>query len=157
IVMHSSASERAINAVLARLAEHKLSGHLSRGEERTVIGVVGAGIPVTLREEVESLEGVQETIRITRPYKLVAREVHTQDTIVQLRGVAIGAPSCVVIAGPCAVESEEQILHTARAVRAAGATLLRGGAFKPRTSPYAFRGMGEEGLRLLALARDETG
>src|SRR5437764_1348663 len=104
IVMQSSATKRAIDAVLARLAEHKLSGHLSRGEERTIIGVVGAGIPVTLREELESLEGVQETIRVTRPYKLAAREFHPQDTVVEVGGIPIGGPSCVVIAGPCAVE-----------------------------------------------------
>jgi 3-deoxy-7-phosphoheptulonate synthase len=100
---------------------------------------------------------VQEAVRITRPYKLASREFHPHNTVVYVRGIPVGAPGCVVIAGPCSVESEEQIVGTARAVRAAGATMLRGGAFKPRSSPYAFRGMGEEGLRLLALAREETG
>jgi len=157
VVMRSSATERDIQAVMARLTEYGLSGHLSQGEERSIVGVVGAGIPPTLREELESLEGVQEAVRITRPYKLAAREFHPQDTVVHVRGIPIGGPGCVVIAGPCAVESEQQIVETARTVRAAGATLLRGGAFKPRSSPYTFRGLGEEGLRLLALAREETG
>src|SRR5262245_29562757 len=157
VVMRSSATERDIQAVMARLAEHGLSGHLSQGEERSIIGVVGAAIPPTLREEMELLEGVQEAVRITRPYKLAAREFHPQDTIVHVRGIPIGGPGCVVIAGPCAVESEQQIVGAARAVRDAGATLLRGGAFKPRSSPYTFRGLGEQGLRLLALAREETG
>src|SRR5262245_53940419 len=157
VVMRSSASERDIQVILERLAEHRLTGHISQGEERSIIGVVGAGIPPTLREELELLEGVQEVVRITRPYKLAAREFHPQDTIVHVRGIPIGGPGCVVIAGPCAVESEQQIVETARAVRASGATLLRGGAFKPRSSPYTFRGLGEEGLRLLALAREETG
>jgi 3-deoxy-7-phosphoheptulonate synthase len=157
VVMRSSATERDIQAVMARLTEHGLSGHLSQGEERSIIGVVGAAIPPTLREELEVFEGVQEAVRITRPYKLAAREFHPQDTIVHVRGIPIGGAGCVVIAGPCAVENERQIVETARAVRDAGATLLRGGAFKPRSSPYTFRGLGEEGLRLLALAREETG
>jgi 3-deoxy-7-phosphoheptulonate synthase len=157
VVMRSSATERDIQLVLERLAEHKLTGHLSQGEERSIIGVVGAAIPPTLREELELFEGVQEAVRITRPYKLAAREFHPQDTIVHVRGIPIGGPGCVVVAGPCAVESERQIVETARSVRASGATLLRGGAFKPRSSPYTFRGLGEEGLRLLALAREETG
>jgi 3-deoxy-7-phosphoheptulonate synthase len=157
VVMRSSASQRDIEVILERLAEHRLTGHISQGEERSIIGVVGAGIPPTLREELELLEGVQEVVRITRPYKLAAREFHPQDTIVHVRGIPIGGRGCVVMAGPCAVESEQQIVETARAVRAAGATLLRGGAFKPRSSPYTFRGLGEEGLRLLALARAETG
>ena len=157
VVMRSSATERDIQVILERLAEHRLSGHISQGEERSIIGVVGAGIPPTLREELELLEGVQEVVRITRPYKLAAREFHPQDTVVNVRGIPIGGHGCVVMAGPCAVESEQQIVETARAVRAAGATLLRGGAFKPRSSPYTFRGLGEQGLRLLALAREETG
>ncbi|HEU4322532.1 MAG TPA: 3-deoxy-7-phosphoheptulonate synthase [Roseiflexaceae bacterium] len=157
VVMRSSVTEANIAAVLERLSEHALVGHIVRGEERTIIGVVGASIPPTLREELELFEGVQETVRITRPYKLAAREFHPPDTIVSVRGIPVGGGGCVVIAGPCSVESEQQILQTARAVRDAGATMLRGGAFKPRSSPYTFRGMGEEGLRLLAQARDETG
>jgi 3-deoxy-7-phosphoheptulonate synthase len=157
VVMRSNATEQDIQAVQNRLAEHHLLGHLSRGKERIVIGVVGGNIPEALREELELVEGVQETIRITRPYKLAAREFHPDDSIIQVGPIMIGASRCVVIAGPCAVESEQQIVQTARSVRAAGAVLLRGGAFKPRTSPYSFRGLGEEGLRLLALARQESG
>jgi 3-deoxy-7-phosphoheptulonate synthase len=157
VVLRNSASEQDVEAVLERLAEYRLNGHISKGEERTIIGVVGASIPPTLREELELFNGVQEVVRITRPYKLAAREFHPQDTIVNVRGIPVGGPNCVVIAGPCAVENEQQIVETARRVRAAGATMLRGGAFKPRSSPYTFRGLGEEGLRLLALAREETG
>jgi 3-deoxy-7-phosphoheptulonate synthase len=157
VVMRASASARDIDAVLRRLEEHQLKGHLVHGEERTIIGVVGAAIPPTLREEIELFEGVQQTVPITRPYKLTAREFRPLDTIVDVCGVRIGGGSCVVIAGPCAVESEEQILTTARAAREAGAAMLRGGAFKPRSSPYTFRGLGEDGLKLLAQARAETG
>jgi 3-deoxy-7-phosphoheptulonate synthase len=158
VVLRNSATESNIAAILERLKEHNLIGNIVRGEERTIIGVVGAGIPPTLREELERFEGVQEAVRISRPYKLAAREFHPHDTVVSVRGVPVGGDSpAVVIAGPCAVESEQQIVETARAVRAAGATMLRGGAFKPRSSPYTFRGLGERGLQLLALAREETG
>jgi 3-deoxy-7-phosphoheptulonate synthase len=157
VVMRATATEQNIDTILSRLEEHQLKGHLVRGEERTIIGVVGAAIPPTLREELELFEGVQEAVRITRPYKLAAREFHPDDTIVDVRGVKVGGDTFVVIAGPCAVEGEEQILSTARAAREAGASMLRGGAFKPRSSPYTFRGMGEDALKLLAQARDETG
>jgi 3-deoxy-7-phosphoheptulonate synthase len=105
----------------------------------------------------ERFPGVQETMRVTRPYKLTGREMHPHDTIVDVSGIKVGGGDCVVIAGPCAVESEEQIMTTAYAVREAGATMLRGGAFKPRSSPYTFRGLGKLGLELLAQARAETG
>jgi len=157
VIMRATATEENIATILSRLEEHQLQGRLIRGEERTIIGVVGASIPPTLQEELELFEGVQETARITRPYKLAAREFHPHDTIVDVRGIKVGDGSCVVIAGPCAVESEEQIMTTARAAREAGANMLRGGAFKPRSSPYTFRGMGEEGLQLMAKARAETG
>src|SRR6266496_624289 len=157
VVMRAAATEQNIDTILSRLTEHQLKGHLVRGEERTIIGVVGATIPPTLREELELLDGVQEAVRITRPYKLAAREFHPHDTIVDVRGVKVGGDSFVVIAGPCAVEGEEQIMSAARAARAAGAHMLRGGAFKPRSSPYTFRGMGEEALKLLAQARAATG
>src|SRR5205085_9350539 len=112
VVMRATATEQNIDTILSRLQEHQLQGHLVRGEERTIIGVVGAAIPPTLREELEMFDGVQEAVRITRPYKLAAREFHPDDTIVDVRGVKVGGSSCVVIAGPCAVESEEQILNT---------------------------------------------
>lgn len=157
VVMRSSATEQDLEAVIARLREHGLSGRVTYGEERNIVGVIGAAIPPTLREEIERFPGVQEAVRITRPYKLAAREFHPHDTIVRVGDITIGGGSSVIIAGPCAVESETQIMTTARAVREAGAHMLRGGAFKPRSSPYTFRGLGEEGLRLLALARAETG
>jgi 3-deoxy-7-phosphoheptulonate synthase len=158
VVMEPTATETNIQAVLERLGEHQLKGHLSQGDERTVIGVVGAGIPPTLREELEHFAGVTQTVAITRPYKLSGREFHPEDSVVEVNGIKIGGNNpCVVIAGPCAVESETQIMTSARAVREAGATMLRGGAFKPRTSPYSFRGLKEEGLKLLAQAREETG
>lgn len=157
VVMQAGSNEAQIEAVLERLGEHQLRGHMVYGEERTVIGVVGAAIPPTLKEELEHFSGVKETLRITQPYKLVSRELRPADTIVEVRGIKIGGGHSVVIAGPCSVESEAQIMTTARAVREAGASMLRGGAFKPRSSPYTFRGMGEQGLQLLAQARDETG
>ncbi|NJN65609.1 MAG: 3-deoxy-7-phosphoheptulonate synthase [Chloroflexaceae bacterium] len=158
VVMRSDATEADINAIQERLAEYHLKGHLSSGEERTIIGVVGASIPPTLREELEFFTGVAQTVRVSSPYKLVSREFHPQDTVVEICGNKIGGNHpCIVIAGPCSVESEEQIMATAHAVREAGATMLRGGAFKPRSSPYAFRGLGEHGLQLLAKAREETG
>jgi len=157
VVMRSDATEQNIAVVLDHLAEHQLRGHISIGAERTIIGVIGASIPPTLCEQMGMLDGVQEAVRITHPYKLVTRSFHPEDTVVDVRGVEVGGRACVVIAGPCAVESEEQIVETARAVRAAGAVMLRGGAFKPRSSPYTFRGLGVEGLKLLALAREETG
>jgi 3-deoxy-7-phosphoheptulonate synthase len=156
--MDNTATKADIDAVMERLNEHNLEGHLSEGEARTIIGVVGAGIPPTLRDELEHFSGVEQTVRITSPYKLTGRDFHPEDSVVDVRGVKVGGLNpCVVIAGPCAVESEEQIMSTARAVRESGATMLRGGAFKPRTSPYSFRGMKEEGLQLLAQAREETG
>jgi 3-deoxy-7-phosphoheptulonate synthase len=157
VVMQTGSTRANIDAVLERLKEYNLQGHLTIGEERTVVAVVGATIPPTLREEMEHFSGVKETVRITQPYKLVSREVRPHDTIVDVRGVKVGGGSVAVIAGPCSVESEEQIMESARAVREAGATMLRGGAFKPRSSPYTFRGLGELGLKLLAQARDETG
>jgi 3-deoxy-7-phosphoheptulonate synthase len=157
VVMRVGATQDHIDAILARLGEYGLTGKITYGEERNIIGVVGAAIPPTLREEIELFPGVQEAVRISRPYKLTSREFHPHDTVVHVRGIPVGQSPCVVIAGPCAVESEEQILQTARAVREAGGTMLRGGAFKPRSSPYTFRGLGEQGLKLLALAREATG
>jgi 3-deoxy-7-phosphoheptulonate synthase len=122
-----------------------------------VIGVVGSPLPDTLKEALERLPGVEEVIRVSKRYKLVSREFYPLDTVIQVRDVTIGGNEVVVIAGPCSVENERQILETARAVKAAGASMLRGGAFKPRTSPYEFRGLGEQGLKLLAKAREETG
>ncbi|GAF70064.1 unnamed protein product, partial [marine sediment metagenome] len=156
VVMKVDSGQKEIDEILKRLDERGLAGHLSRGMERTVIGVVGQTYP-ELRDMLELLPGVEEVIPITRPYKLSSREFQPQDTVIEVGDIAIGGGELVVIAGPCAVESEEQVLETARAVKAAGANILRGGAFKPSTSPYGFRGLGEEGLKILAQARKEIG
>jgi len=154
--MKVDSGQKEIDDILKRLAEHGLTGHLSKGVERTVIGVVGQTYP-ELRDMLELLPGVEDVIPITKPYKLSSREFQSQDTVIRIGDLTIGSGELVVMAGPCAVESEEQLLETARAVKAAGANILRGGAFKPSTSPYAFRGLGEEGLKILAQAREETG
>jgi 3-deoxy-7-phosphoheptulonate synthase len=156
VVMHVSSTEQDVDGVLNRLNELGLRGHPSRGAERTVIGVVGQVFP-ELADELGVLAGVEDVVRVSRPYKLPSREFHPEDTVIRVGDVGIGQGSVVVIAGPCAVESEEQVMETARAVKAAGGHILRGGAYKPRTSPSAFRGMGEDGLRILAQARAETG
>lgn len=155
VVMRTDCEERDIQGVMSRIQEVGLTGHLSRGVERTVIGVVGQTYP-ELRDMLEVLPGVEDVVPISRPYKLASREFKTEDSVFTIRGVTIGGPHVVVIAGPCTVETREQTLSTARAVKAAGAHMLRGGAFKPRTSPYSFRGLGEEGLKILAEAREET-
>ncbi|HET8761308.1 MAG TPA: 3-deoxy-7-phosphoheptulonate synthase, partial [Nitrospiria bacterium] len=130
--------------------------HAIPGAERTAIGITGNQGPLE-PAIFESLPGVLEAIRVSHPYKLVSREVKREDSVVRIGGVPIGGGALVVIGGPCAVESREQTLTVARGIKAAGGHILRGGAFKPRTSPYAFQGLGEEGLRILALAREETG
>ena len=154
--MSAQASEDQVEGVVARVKEIGLMPELSRGEERTLIGVIG-GNAYAYREAFAHLPGIHEIIPITKPFKLASREFRQQDSIVDVGGVRIGGEPVVVMAGPCSVESEEQLLQTARFVAAEGARVLRGGAFKPRTSPYAFQGLGETGLKMLALAREETG
>lgn len=156
VIMRADSTEQDVNGVLSRIAEAGLSGHISKGTERTVIGVVGQTYP-ELRGMLETLSGVDEVIRISRPFKLSGREFHPRDTVINVRGTQIGGGTFTVMAGPCSVESEEQTVSTAKAVKAAGATVIRGGAFKPRTSPYAFRGLGVDGLKILDTARRETG
>jgi len=155
VVMKVGSSQDEISGVKKRIEVSGLKAHISEGVEHTVIGVLGQVFP-ELRDALELLPGVDQVIPVSKPYKLASREFHPRDTIVEINGVAIGGNEIVVMAGPCAVESEEQLLTTAQAVKAAGATVLRGGAFKPRTSPYQFRGMGESGLKLLAQAGKET-
>ena len=158
VVMKKDCEDKEIADVLGRLDSVGLKGHLSKGMERTVIGVVGiATVLPDLGEALELMPGVEEVVPITRPYKLSSREFKPDNTLVKVGGLAIGGKDLVVMAGPCAVETEEQVMGTARAVKAAGANILRGGAFKPSTSPYHFRGLGEEGLKLLAKAKEETG
>ncbi|NOX63891.1 MAG: 3-deoxy-7-phosphoheptulonate synthase [Chloroflexi bacterium] len=156
IIMKPTASEADLTRVIERVRMHGLDVHLSRGEERTIVGVLG-NVQGLDRNAFEVMPGVESTVRITQPFKVASREFHQTDTIIDVRGVKIGGERLVVIAGPCSVESREQILETARAVKEAGAHILRGGAYKPRTSPYSFQGLGEEGLKLLAEARELTG
>ncbi len=156
IVMQQRHTEGELADILERLTQMGFSGHVSQGVERTVVGVVGRTYP-ELKETLEMWPGVDEVVPISRPHKLSGREFQPQDTVIKVGDVTIGSEVLVVMAGPCAVETEEQILEAARAVKAAGANILRGGAFKPSTSPYSFRGLGKNGLELLAQASKETG
>jgi 3-deoxy-7-phosphoheptulonate synthase len=156
VVMKVGSGDKEITGVIKRIESAGLKTHMSQGVERTIIGVVGQIFP-ELEDMLEMLPGVDEVIRVSKPYKLSSREFHPLDTTVKVDGIIIGGEEIVVMAGPCAVESEQQLLETARAVKAAGATILRGGAFKPSTSPYQFRGLGERGLELLAQVKKEVG
>ncbi len=156
VVMKVGSSDKEITGVIKRIESAGLKTHVSQGVERTIIGVVGQIFP-ELQDMLEMLHGVDEVIRVSKPYKLSSREFHPLDTKVKIDGITIGGREIVVMAGPCAVESEQQLLETARAVKAAGATIIRGGAFKPSTSPYQFRGLGEHGLKLLAQVKKEIG
>lgn len=156
IVMRAHANEQEISGVCARIESLGFRAHVMPGSQRTAVGITGNNGPVD-RAEFEDLPGVAEAIPVSKAYKLVSREVKPDNTVVNVAGVEVGGPQLVLCGGPCSVESREQILASARAVKAAGAQLLRGGAYKPRTSPYAFQGLAEEGLKLLAEARDETG
>jgi len=156
IVMEAHATEEQIRAVCERIAALGYRAHAIPGAQRVSIGITGNAGPVE-PAELEDLPGVAEAIRVSRPYKLVSREVKAEDSVVRVGRVPIGGRDIVLIAGPCAVESPEQAMETAQAVRAAGAQLFRGGAYKPRTSPYSFQGLGREGLRILAEVRQATG
>src|SRR6204780_4447544 len=160
IVMKETASAEEIDAVIAKIERAGALAHGRRGARVTVIGAIG---DVEQDVSVESLglegqPGVDRGVPILKPYKLASIEItHGAHTVLDIQGRKVGGEHFALIAGPCTVESREQTLHTARAVRDAGVTLLRGGAYKPRTSPYAFQGLGQEGLRLLAEAKQETG
>jgi 3-deoxy-7-phosphoheptulonate synthase len=156
VVMQVGATAKQISAVIARIKEMRLQAHLSEGEERAIIGVIGHE-DETVRDTLSLMEGVERVMRVTHPYKLASREFHPQDTQVRINGSTAGGNKVVLIAGPCSVESREQIIEVACAVKEAGATALRGGAFKPRSSPYSFQGLGEKGLQYLAEAREVTG
>jgi len=156
IIMQTEATQGEISVVVERVERNGLKAHLSQGEERTVIGVVGDGRTI-YQDQFLHLPGVDRVIPISRPYKIASREFIPQNSMFPLDGVKIGDRGILLIAGPCSVESRSQLLETAHAVREAGAHALRGGAFKPRTSPYSFQGLGEAGLELLAEAREITG
>jgi 3-deoxy-7-phosphoheptulonate synthase len=156
VVMRDHASQESIDHVVALLHEAGAEAHLSRGEIKTIIGVIGPR-EVIYTLEFEGLPGVEEVVRVLKPYKLVTRDFQPEDTVIRVGRATIGGGAFAVIAGPCSIESEAQMFAAARGVAAAGATMLRGGAYKPRTSPYAFQGMGIEGLKLLRAAGDEVG
>jgi 3-deoxy-7-phosphoheptulonate synthase len=156
LVMDKSATEADVKKVVSLIEGLGFQPHVSKGSERTIIGVIGDERKIK-RDQLALLPHVENVIPILRPYKLASRDFKSENTIVDVAGVKIGGKEIAVIAGPCSVESEEQIFQTAKAVKAAGAKLLRGGAFKPRTSPYTFQGMEEEGLKLLAKTREMTG
>lgn len=156
VVVEKNATEKDIENVIKRLHEFGFDVHRSTGVNQTVLGAIGVKPDFDIRQ-VQVLSGVAEVYRITEPYKLASRSFKLEGTILNINGVMVGGKEVVVMAGPCAVESEEQIFTIAKQVKSAGAKFLRGGAFKPRTSPYSFQGLGEEGLKLLRSAADESG
>jgi 3-deoxy-7-phosphoheptulonate synthase len=156
VVMKQGATHAQIVNVTARIEQMGCRAHISEGKERTIIGIIGNGRPLD-REQLERIDGVERTVPVLRPFKLASCEFHPENSVFPVNGVTVGGKKLVIMAGPCAVEGREQLLEAAQAVKDAGAHILRGGAFKPRTSPYSFQGLGEEGLRYLAEARRETG
>jgi 3-deoxy-7-phosphoheptulonate synthase len=156
IIMKPSATPQQIENVVQHIKKEGLAAHLSQGIETTLIGAIGETHDLAT-ELFEVLDGVEMVKRITQPFKLASRQFHPVNSVFPIDGFQVGGDDIVLIAGPCAVESKSQILETAHAVREAGANALRGGVFKPRTSPYAFQGLGEEGLEYLAEAREQTG
>ncbi len=155
--MSDSATEQQIDHIVQRIREAGFQPHVTRGTERTIVAAVGSG---GLRHEIEALSvapGVDNVVAIAQPFKLVSRQTRPQPSVIDVGGVKIGGPEVVVIAGPCSVESREQLLETAQGVKRAGATMLRGGAYKPRTSPYEVQGLGIEALKILREARELTG
>ena len=158
IVMNPAAGEKEVQAVMQRVRSVGAIPHLIRGEERVVIGAIGDAEHVA-RLELESVDGVEQVMPISKPYKLASAQLRApgERTVLDIAGAKVGGPHFAMIAGPCTVESREQLLATATAVQDAGATMLRGGAYKPRSSPYSFQGLGQEGLALLAEAKAQTG
>jgi 3-deoxy-7-phosphoheptulonate synthase len=156
VVMRMGASEEEIQNVIARIESMGFRAHPIYGEERTVVGLIGDERPVS-PNGLQLLDGVEKVMPVLQPFRLASRDFYPQDSVIPINGVQIGSRRVVIMAGPCAVESRQLLLEIAWAVKEAGASLLRGGAYKPRTSPYSFQGLGEEGLELLAEAREETG
>lgn len=156
VVMNHQAQQEQIDRVLEKLTKFGFSVHLSQGVERTIIGAIGDKTRLT-QMNLETLPGVEKVVPILQQYKLAGREFKQENTVFSVGDVEFGGNQIPIMAGPCAVESREQMLETARLVKAAGARILRGGAFKPRTSPYVFQGLEEEGLKMMAEAREQTG
>lgn len=155
-IMKHGATEEQVSRVVSRIERWGCQAHLSAGKEQTIIGVVGDVRRID-EAQAERIEGVERVMRVLKPFKLAGREFHPLDTIVDIGGIKVGNEKIVIMAGPCAVENYDMLMETARAVKSCGAHMLRGGAYKPRTSPYSFQGLGEEGLKILAEARKETG
>jgi 3-deoxy-7-phosphoheptulonate synthase len=156
VVLKPGLAEGEVQSVIKRIEGFGLSAHVSVGKERTIIGAIGDE-RILIDQTLESFPGVEKVLPILKPYKLVSREFQNEDSVIEVNGHAIGGTRVHVMAGPCSVESREQVLEAAVPVKEAGGTFLRGGAFKPRTSPYSFQGLAEEGLKYLAHARDVTG
>src|SRR3989304_2520875 len=156
IVLRPDATKEQVDHIVERIKSLGLSVHISKGKERTILGAIGDE-SVLEGQPLEVLPGVEKVMPILKPYKLVSREFRKEDSVIEAGGGKIGGKEVVVIAGPCSVENRDSLIDTAKKVKAAGAKILRGGAFKPRTSPYDFQGLGVEGLKFLADARKETG
>ena len=156
VVMKKNATKHQIERVVEKIKSSGLKPHISKGEILTIIGIIGDERKVP-ESQIRSMEGVDKIMPVLAPYKLASRDFKRENTVITVNGVKMGGNEIVVMAGPCSVESKEQIIETAKTVKKAGAHILRGGAFKPRTSPYSFQGLGEEGLRLLKKAKEETG
>ncbi|MCL5774187.1 MAG: 3-deoxy-7-phosphoheptulonate synthase [Firmicutes bacterium] len=157
VVMKPRVMVKDMGAVLKKIEDMGYQPHISRSGERNLIGIIGEGNEEKIKDSLSVLEGVEQIVPLSQPFKLASREFHPEDSTINLGPVVIGGEEVVVMAGPCAVESREQLLEAAEAVKEAGAKILRGGAFKPRTSPYSFQGLGEKGLEYLAEARERTG
>ena len=156
IMMKSNVSKEKISKILKEVKKLGFKPHLSQGEEKTIVGLIGNGRAVS-PDHFRSFSGVEDVFRISKPFKLASREFKPDKSIIRVNGVSLGGEDIIIMAGPCAVESREQILETALKVKEAGATILRGGAFKPRSSPYSFQGLKEKGLEILAEAKEKTG
>jgi len=155
-ITSSTVSEERLNEIVHHIERHGVKAHVSRGVDRTVIGIIGKADP-TLAEQLRQMKGIENVIKISKSYKLASRDFHPDDTVIKIKGVEIGGGNLTVMGGPCAVESPEQIDEIARLVKAAGGQVLRGGAFKPRTGPYSFQGVGVEGLEMMAEAGKKHG
>ena len=159
IIIAPTATEHNIEEIVNNLKERGYGVHISKGIEKTIIGAIGAldEDKLLIAEQLSSFDYVERVVPILKPYKVVSREFHPDKTTIKVKDVVIGGQKVIVMAGPCSIETEEQTLEVARAVKKAGADIFRGGAFKPSTSPYSFHGLGEDGLKMMAAAREETG
>jgi 3-deoxy-7-phosphoheptulonate synthase len=155
-ILSNAAGEDRIQDVVRAIEKRGLQAHVSKGTDRTVVGIIGKAEP-TLAEQLRQMSGVENVIKISKSYKLASRDFHPADTVIDIKGVKIGGEELVVMGGPCAVENREQIMEIAKHVKASGAQVLRGGAFKPRTGPYSFQGVGVEGLEWMAEAGEKYG